>query len=279
MTTTRLPRATTSAVALLPLLALFALPTCSYGFSPTLRPPCHHAVTASPLSAAARPAVAAVRLEEAAEDEPEAAAEVVDDAAPPPAEGTAPPPAEEEEEEEDLLSTPAFLKQKLKVLEKEMEEVLAATEGAKAEAAVVAEEWSDKRARLQGDFDNFRARHVNQTLEAQVEARIKLLQDFLPVLDNFDRARDTISPEGDAQMAVNDKYTKMHAELMSALTDELAMEKIIAIGSEFDYNLHMAIQPMPSDEYDEGIVCSEMQPGYTCKGQLVRAAYVMVSSG
>jgi len=214
------------------------------------------------------------------EDSAEVEAELQSDGPAEEATTQGPPAApEEEEEEEDLLSTPAFLKQKLKVLEKEMEEVLAATEGAKAEAAVVAEEWSDKRARLQGDFDNFRARHVNQTLEAQVEARIKLLQDFLPVLDNFDRARDTISPEGDAQMAVNDKYTKMHAELMSALTDELAMEKIIAIGSEFDYNLHMAIQPMPSDEYDEGIVCSEMQPGYTCKGQLVRAAYVMVSSG
>ena len=49
--------------------------------------------------------------------------------------------------------------------------------------------------------------------------------------------------------------------------------------AQFDYNLHMAIQQIPNDEYDEGIVCSEAQPGYTCKGQLVRAAYVMVSAG
>ena len=32
-------------------------------------------------------------------------------------------------------------------------------------------------------------------------------------------------------------------------------------------------------QYDEGVVCSELQTGYTCKGSLVRAAYVMVSSG
>ena len=100
-----------------------------------------------------------------------------------------------------------------------------------------------------------------------------------PVLDNFDRARGSISPEGDAQNAVNDKYQEMHAGLMTALTDDLAMDKIEAIGQEFDYNLHLAIQPMPSDEYEEGVVCAEMQPGYQIKGQLLRAAYVMVSSG
>ena len=111
-----------------------------------------------------------------------------------------------------------------------------------------------------------------------MEARIKLLQDFLPVLDNFDRARESISPEGEAQDAVNAKYQEMHAELMSAL-GELGMEKIETVGAEFDYNLHMAIQQIPNDEYEEGVVCSEMQPGYTVKGQLVRAAYVMVSSG
>ena len=41
----------------------------------------------------------------------------------------------------------------------------------------------------------------------------------------------------------------------------------------------MAIQQQPSDEYDEGVVCAEMQPGYTLGGKLLRAAYVMVSAG
>ena len=168
--------------------------------------------------------------------------------------------------------------QKLKVLEKELAEVEAKKIEAQASADEISGEWGDKRARLQGDFDNFRARHVNQTLEAQVEARIKLLQDFLPVLDNFDRARDSISADGPAQEAVNTKYDTLHADLMAAL-GELGMEKIKCVGEEFDYNLHMAIQQVPSDEYEENIVSAEMQPGYMVKGQLLRASYVMVSSG
>ena len=184
----------------------------------------------------------------------------------------------EEEEEEDLLSTPAFLKQKLKVLEKELADVETKAAEVRQEAAGIAEEWQDKRARLQGDFDNFKARHLNQTLEAQLDARIKVLDEFLPVLDNFDRARASISPEGEVQDATNARYTTLHAGLMSALA-EMGMEKMEVVGQEFDYNLHNAIQQVPSDEYDEGIVCSELQPGYLCKDKLVRVAYVMVSSG
>ena len=185
---------------------------------------------------------------------------------------------EEEEEEEDLLSTPAFLKQKLKVLEKELAEAEEKTTAARAEAATIAEEWSSKRERLQGDFDNFKTRHVNQTLEAQLEARIKVLTEFLPVLDNFDRARDSIRPDGAAEDAENAKYSALHAELMTAL-GEMGMEKMEVVGQEFDYNNHMAIQQVPSDEFDEGVVCAEMQPGYVCRDKLVRAAYVMVSAG
>ena len=80
-----------------------------------------------------------------------------------------------------------------------------------------------------------------------------------------------ISPDGATQEATNAEYQEVHARLMATL-GELGMEKIEAVGTEFDYNLHMALQTVPSTDYDEDIVCAEMQPGYTCKGQLVRAA-------
>ena len=147
-----------------------------------------------------------------------------------------------------------------------------------AQAEETAAEFSQKRERLQTDFDNFKARHYNQTRDAQIDAKIKLVKDFLPVLDNFDRARTSISPDGATQEATNAEYQEVHARLMATL-GELGMEKIEAVGTEFDYNLHMAIQQVPSDEYDEGIVSAELQPGYTCNDKLVRAAYVMVSAG
>ena len=118
-----------------------------------------------------------------------------------------------------------------------------------AQAEETAAEFSQKRERLQTDFDNFKARHYNQTRDAQIDAKIKLVNDFLPVLDNFDRARTSISPDGATQEATNAEYQEVHARLMATL-GELGMEKIEAVGTEFDYNLHMAIQQQPSDEYD-----------------------------
>lgn len=184
---------------------------------------------------------------------------------------------EDDEEEEDLLNSVAFLKQKLKVLEKELAETTAKTAEFEAQAATVAEEWSAKRTRLATDFDNFKARAYNQTMEAQLDARVKLLQGFLPLLDNFDRARGLVAPDGEAQRALSARYEAAHASLMAAL-EGMGVAKIETVGAEFDYNLHQAIQQVPS-EYDEGIVAAEMQTGYTCEGQLLRAAYVAVSSG
>lgn len=256
------------------ILAVLALASTAAGFSALLQRP-HVPVTPASSEMAQVPRAALLRMQEdQAGDEEFDIDAAVDDVA----KGEKPAAADGDDDDDDLLSSPAFLKQKLKVLEKEKEDVAAQIEAARADAAALSEEWVDKRTRLQQDFDNFRARHTNQTLEAQVEARIKLLQDFLPVLDNFDRARDTIKPEGEEQEATNARYQEMHAALMTTL-GEMGMEKIPTVGSEFDYNLHMALQTVPSAEYDEDVVCQEMQPGYTCMGQLVRAAYVMVSSG
>ena len=95
---------------LAPLLLLAFIATTS-GFATSLQQFMHasrHDVVARPLVHASRPAVAAVRLEEAADDAEPAEAELTEDE---PAAKEEPAKEEEEEEEEDLLSTPAFLKQ------------------------------------------------------------------------------------------------------------------------------------------------------------------------
>ena len=170
------------------------------------------------------------------------------------------------------------LRKRKEELENELLEVSRAADLSKAAAAAAADEWRDRRLRLQTDFDNMKARHANQTAEAQLSATVSLVQEFLSVLDNFDRARVSITPEGAEQEAANAEYVKLQEDVLVTLK-ELGVQKIPTVGEEFDYNLHMAIQQVPSDEYDEDVICSELQPGYTCRGQLVRAAYVMVSSG
>jgi len=72
---------------------------------------------------------------------------------------------EEQEEEEDLLSSPAFLKQKLNVLKAELEKIEQDTANLRTEAEAQREEWSSKRLRLQTDLENFQTRHKAQILD------------------------------------------------------------------------------------------------------------------
>ena len=170
------------------------------------------------------------------------------------------------------------LKQTVEVLEQELagfEEEKAAGE---VLLAAVTAQWSQKRERLSTDFDKFKARHSNATIEAQVDAKVRLVTSLLPLTDNLERAKSAISVEGEAQQAVADSYAQMYDELQATLI-EMGVERIPTVGEEFDYNLHMAIQQVPSDEYDEGVVIEEVQPGYTCQGKLVRAASVLTSAG
>jgi molecular chaperone GrpE len=59
--------------------------------------------------------------------------------------------------------------------------------------------------------------------------------------------------------------------LMASLA-AMGVETIPTVGEDFDYNLHMAIQTVPSDEIEEDKVAEEMQAGFTCQGRLVRPA-------
>lgn len=113
---------------------------------------------------------------DAASAEPNA--EVVDEAAEAAAEGEVVEPEEEKaeakkEEEDDLLSSPAFLKQKVKVLEKDLMEVNEKQTELKGQELAAREEWREKRERLDTDFANYKARHYNETLSKQNDAKVR----------------------------------------------------------------------------------------------------------
>jgi len=82
----------------------------------------------------------------------------------------------------------------------------------------------------------------------------------------------------DADPEITAAYQTCYENFMGALKD-IGVEEIQAVGQEFDYELHNAITMMPSDEYEEGFVCAEMQKGYKIGDTLIRESMVCVSSG
>lgn len=130
----------------------------------------------------------------------------------------------------------------------------------------------DKFMRLQADFANYKRRTEAQKTEYVELGVKKIVNDLLPVLDNFERALDSIEEKDstyDGILMIKDQ-----------LTDVLKKEGIVemkALGEEFDPTYHHAVLTEDSDEYDSGYVIEVLQKGYLINDKTLRPAMVKVS--
>lgn len=184
-----------------------------------------------------------------------------------------------EEEKEDLDVTG---EESSEASEVETSEVVdTEEETVEAEPATPAEEvekWKDLAARSQAEFDNYRKRMARERTEAIVYANRSLLEQLLPVIDNFEMglkaAKDS---EGESSMILQG-MTMVHKQLEDFLSDQ-GVEVIPSDGLPFDPNLHEALKQEPSDEVASGNVIYTMRRGFRLKERILRAANVVVSSG
>lgn len=180
----------------------------------------------------------------------------------------------EEVGSEDILSSPVFLKKKLEVVMKELAE-------AKAKADAAEDTLDEKKAeylRLAADFENYRRRSAGDMLKQDAKATAKVCKELVGVLDNFERAIAAVDAKTDAEAAIDKSYQAINSQLLASLA-KLDVVAVEAVGEEFNPELHDAIQRAESDEYAEGVVCTQFQRGYTIGETLIRPAMVVVSAG
>lgn len=143
-----------------------------------------------------------------------------------------------------------------------------------AELQRQAEENHNRYLRAQADFDNFRRRTLKEKEELAQYASLKLVEQLLPVLDNFQRALQT--GEG-ADLGSYAKGVEMIYRQLSQVLEEEGLKQMEPVGQPFDPELHQAIMQVESEEYEEGIVVEVVQPGYRLKDKVIRPAMVKVS--
>lgn len=140
------------------------------------------------------------------------------------------------------------------------------------------EKWKDVAARAQADLDNFRKRMAREKSEAILYANRSLLEQLLPIIDNFEMglkaARDG---EGESSM-IFQGMAMVFKQIEEFLRDQ-GVEVIESDGKPFDPNVHDAIKQEPSDTVPENTVLFTMRRGYRLKDRVIRAASVIVSSG
>jgi len=137
------------------------------------------------------------------------------------------------------------------------------------------EELNDKYLRLAAEYDNFRRRTAKERLELSARAQGELVKAIIDPLDDLARIIAQGPGANDAK-TVLDAVEVVDKKMMKALV-ALGLEVINPVGEPFDPERHEAVSiaPAPSKEEDHR-VSQVFQPGYLYKGQLLRAARVVV---
>ena len=127
--------------------------------------------------------------------------------------------------------------------------------------------------RLKADFENFRRRSRAQMEDLTLSANEELLQDLLPVLDNFERALES-GEKSCPDSSVLEGVRMVYQGLMHTL-NKYGLECIEAEGKPFDPKLHDAVV-MEGEGGDHLQVLRQVQTGYLLNGRVIRHTKVLV---
>ena len=136
-------------------------------------------------------------------------------------------------------------------------------------------ELKDKHIRLQAEFDNYRKRTLKERMELLKTAGEAVLVNILPVIDDFDRAIQTlnaIDDNGPAKEGVNLIYNKFQEFLK-----QNGVKEIEAKDQAFDTDLHEAITTFPAPSEDlKGKIIDVVQKGYILNDKVIRHSKVVI---
>jgi len=146
-----------------------------------------------------------------------------------------------------------------------------AVDEALSEATEIVDEVASLTAdlqRLQAEYANYRKRVDRDRASATEFSIAAVLTEFLPVLDDLDRAEQHGELTGGFK-AVADRIT--------AITSKLGLEKFAEVGVAFDPAIHEALVHNTSTDVSETTATEILQPGYKYKERVIRAARVAVT--
>ncbi len=140
------------------------------------------------------------------------------------------------------------------------------------------ETLKNQYVRIAADFENFRKRQSRDQDDLKIQLVSKALTAILPIVDNFERARQQLKPESEEAQALHRSYQGLYKQLVEVLKQQ-GVAPMRIVGQQFDPNLHEAVLREPSEEFDEDFIIEELQRGYHLDGKVLRHALVKVSMG
>ncbi|MDJ0731060.1 MAG: nucleotide exchange factor GrpE [Crocosphaera sp.] len=131
--------------------------------------------------------------------------------------------------------------------------------------------------RLTAEFDNYRKRTAKEKQDLETLVKRNTIGELLSVVDNFERARNTINPTNDGEAVIHKSYQGVYKNLVDSLK-RLGVSPMRPEGQPFDPLYHEAMLREYTDEYPEGTVIEELMRGYMLGEQVLRHAMVKVAA-
>lgn len=129
--------------------------------------------------------------------------------------------------------------------------------------------------RAAADLANLRRRTEQERGEVEQFASMRLVQELLPVLDNFERALSTIP--GNLAMLTWLQGIMLIQRHLEALLEQQGLAPIEAQGQVFNPHYHEAVSEREQEGTAAGTVIQEYQKGYTMHGRVIRPALVEIA--
>ncbi len=170
------------------------------------------------------------------------------------------------EERAEAVATPTRveLAERIQALEREL-----------AEATAKSEEHLYTWQRSAADFSNYKRRTDEERSLVGRFSTAALISRLLAVLDDFDRALDSVPP--DAHDSWIEGVQLVERKLRNVLEAE-GVTAIEAVGQPFDPNLHEAVAHEETAEHADNEVIGEVQRGYRLHDRVLRPSLVRVAN-
>ncbi len=131
----------------------------------------------------------------------------------------------------------------------------------------------DRLARLQAEFDNARKREAKDKADYRDYAVANAVEQFLPVLDNFQLALKSGGSAEQLRTGVELIVKQMEEALRS-----LNVQPVETVGAIFDPKVHEALDMVEREDLPDHQVFEEVRRGYKIRERLLRPALVRVAS-
>ena len=140
------------------------------------------------------------------------------------------------------------------------------------------EQTRDRLLRTAAEFENYKKRSKRELGETRKRAEDKVVLEFLPVIDNLERALAHVEAgnEDDSGGLVGG-VRMVHKQFLTTL-ERYDIRPFDSVGEPFDPELHEAVQQVAAEQ-PANSVAHELQRGYRRSDRLVRPAMVVVSTG